>query len=148
MDPQVSIFTVPLPPAGFDEAFALLASYLVGDPALGHAGFILSTQVCATLLNMACGPISQYGIVAVEDGVEILEEQEPAEGGDHQGDRRQHDDDEQVDECQAEGEPAARSEVQAARAEGLAGDESVVVDGQLLLSDGTRVEPRNKKAGA
>jgi RND family efflux transporter MFP subunit len=32
--------------------------------------------------------------------------------------------------------------------EGLAGDESVVVDGQLLLSDGTRVEPRAKKAGA
>jgi RND family efflux transporter MFP subunit len=32
--------------------------------------------------------------------------------------------------------------------EGLAGDESVVVDGQLLLSDGSRVEPRAKKAGA
>jgi RND family efflux transporter MFP subunit len=32
--------------------------------------------------------------------------------------------------------------------EGLAADESVVVDGQLLLSDGTRVEPRAKKAGA
>ena len=32
--------------------------------------------------------------------------------------------------------------------EGLAGDESVVVDGQLLLSEGSRVEPRNKKAGA
>jgi RND family efflux transporter MFP subunit len=32
--------------------------------------------------------------------------------------------------------------------EGLTGGESVVVDGQLLLSDGTRVEPRAKKAGA
>jgi hypothetical protein len=32
--------------------------------------------------------------------------------------------------------------------EGLAGDESVVVNGQLLLSDGTRVEPRASKAGA
>ncbi|HKS18422.1 MAG TPA: efflux RND transporter periplasmic adaptor subunit [Bradyrhizobium sp.] len=32
--------------------------------------------------------------------------------------------------------------------EGLAGDESVVIDGQLLLSDGTRVEPRARKAGA
>ena len=32
--------------------------------------------------------------------------------------------------------------------EGLSGDESVVIDGQLLLSDGTRVEPRGKKAGA
>jgi RND family efflux transporter MFP subunit len=33
-------------------------------------------------------------------------------------------------------------------AEGLAGGENVVVDGQLLLSDGTRVEPRTRKAGA
>jgi RND family efflux transporter MFP subunit len=32
--------------------------------------------------------------------------------------------------------------------EGLSGDESVVVDGQLLLSDGSRVEPRARKAGA
>jgi RND family efflux transporter MFP subunit len=32
--------------------------------------------------------------------------------------------------------------------EGLADGESVVVDGQLLLSDGTRVEPRVSKAGA
>src|SRR3954469_15659287 len=32
--------------------------------------------------------------------------------------------------------------------EGLAGGESVVVDGQLLLSDGTQVSPRTKKAGA
>ena len=32
--------------------------------------------------------------------------------------------------------------------EGLAGGESVVTDGQLLLSDGTQVFPRAKKAGA
>src|SRR4051795_5698757 len=32
--------------------------------------------------------------------------------------------------------------------EGLSGDESVVTDGQLLLSDGTSVEPRPRKAGA
>jgi RND family efflux transporter MFP subunit len=32
--------------------------------------------------------------------------------------------------------------------EGLSGDETVVVDGQLLLSDGSRVEPRTRKAGA
>jgi RND family efflux transporter MFP subunit len=32
--------------------------------------------------------------------------------------------------------------------EGLSGGESVVTDGQLLLSEGTRVEPRTKKAGA
>ncbi|MFQ3452736.1 efflux RND transporter periplasmic adaptor subunit [Bradyrhizobium sp. UFLA01-814] len=33
-------------------------------------------------------------------------------------------------------------------ADGLAGDESVVVDGQLLLSEGSRVELRARKAGA
>jgi RND family efflux transporter MFP subunit len=33
-------------------------------------------------------------------------------------------------------------------AAGLSGNESVVIDGQLLLSDGARVEPRAKKAGA
>src|SRR3954467_5096916 len=32
--------------------------------------------------------------------------------------------------------------------EGLSGGEDVVVDGQLLLSEGTRVEPRARKAGA
>ena len=32
--------------------------------------------------------------------------------------------------------------------EGLSGGEDVVVDGQLLLSDGTRVESRARKAGA
>jgi RND family efflux transporter MFP subunit len=32
--------------------------------------------------------------------------------------------------------------------DGLAGEEDVVVDGQLLLSDGTKVEPRARKAGA
>jgi len=33
-------------------------------------------------------------------------------------------------------------------ADGLAGSEEVVTDGQLLLSEGTRVEPRSRKAGA
>jgi RND family efflux transporter MFP subunit len=32
--------------------------------------------------------------------------------------------------------------------EGLSGGESVVVDGQLLLTDGSRIEPRTPKAGA
>src|SRR5882672_498147 len=32
--------------------------------------------------------------------------------------------------------------------EGLSGNEDVVVDGQLLLSNGSRVEPRDRKAGA
>ncbi|HEX8027163.1 MAG TPA: efflux RND transporter periplasmic adaptor subunit, partial [Vicinamibacterales bacterium] len=31
---------------------------------------------------------------------------------------------------------------------GLQGDESVVIDGQLLLTNGTAVEPRSRKAGA
>ncbi len=33
-------------------------------------------------------------------------------------------------------------------ANGLSGGEDVVVDGQLLLSEGTRVAPRAAKAGA
>jgi RND family efflux transporter MFP subunit len=33
-------------------------------------------------------------------------------------------------------------------AEGLSGEENVVIDGQLLLSDGSRVEPRARKTGA
>jgi hypothetical protein len=32
--------------------------------------------------------------------------------------------------------------------EGLSGNEDVVVDGQLLLSDGSRIETRARKAGA
>ncbi len=40
------------------------------------------------------------------------------------------------------------SQGQSVITEGLAGGEDVVVDGQLLLSDGTRVEPRTRKAGA
>src|SRR6202040_36639 len=32
-------------------------------------------------------------------------------------------------------------------AEGLSGNENVVIDGQLLLSDGSRVEPRARKTG-
>ena len=32
-------------------------------------------------------------------------------------------------------------------AEGLSGEENVVIDGQLLLSDGSRVEPRTRKTG-
>jgi RND family efflux transporter MFP subunit len=40
------------------------------------------------------------------------------------------------------------SQGQSVITEGLSGGENVVVDGQLLLSDGTRVEPRARKAGA
>jgi hypothetical protein len=63
--PALSIFNVPLLPVGFPVAFDQLANYLVGNPAHGHAGFILSTQVCATLLNLACGPLSEQSIVAI-----------------------------------------------------------------------------------
>ena len=42
----------------------------------------------------------------VEQRVEVLEEQELAEGGDDQRQGRQHDHDEQVGHGQAEGEPA------------------------------------------
>lgn len=54
-DPLVSIFLVPPPPATFGDAFAEWADYIVGDPALGHAGFILSSQVAASILNNTCG---------------------------------------------------------------------------------------------
>jgi hypothetical protein len=33
-------------------------------------------------------------------------------------------------------------------ADGLSGGEDIVIDGQLLLSNGSRVEPRARKAGA
>lgn len=64
-DPAVSLFIPPLPvpngplPLFFSLDFATahdrLANWLVGDPALGHAGFILSTQVAAAILNNECG---------------------------------------------------------------------------------------------
>jgi hypothetical protein len=54
-DPQLSIFLVPDPPATFQLAFSTWADYIVGDPALGHGGFILSTQVAAAILNNSCG---------------------------------------------------------------------------------------------
>ena len=57
----------------------------------------------------------------VEQRVEVLEEQELAERRDDQRQRRQHDDDEEIDEGQAEGEPAPRAEIEAARPERLAG---------------------------
>lgn len=54
-DPLVSIFA-PLPlPATFAQAHDDFANWIVGDPALGHGGFILSTQVAAAILNRECG---------------------------------------------------------------------------------------------
>ncbi|MBL8898425.1 MAG: hypothetical protein JNM84_12385 [Planctomycetes bacterium] len=64
-DPSVSIFTVPLAPASFTTAYFHLSNYLTSR-ARGHAGYILSVQVCATALNRACGPFSQYSLVTVD----------------------------------------------------------------------------------
>jgi hypothetical protein len=64
-DPLLSLFIPPFPAPGaptppfflldFMSAHDQLANWLVGDPALGHAGFILSTQVAAAILNSSCG---------------------------------------------------------------------------------------------
>jgi hypothetical protein len=54
-DPLLSIFLVPEEPATFADAFAAWAAYIVGDSALGHGGFILSSQVAPTILNNTCG---------------------------------------------------------------------------------------------
>jgi hypothetical protein len=64
-DPNVSLLLPPFPTASspppaffalsFGDAHDYFANWIVGDPALGHAGFILSTQVAATILNNACG---------------------------------------------------------------------------------------------
>jgi len=54
-DPLVSIFMVPEPPVSFTTAFATWGNYIVGNPAYGHAGFILSSQVAPTILNNNCG---------------------------------------------------------------------------------------------
>ena len=54
-DPNLSVFKVPALPTPFSTAFAAWANYIVGSGANGHAGYILSTQVAATILNNACG---------------------------------------------------------------------------------------------
>jgi hypothetical protein len=50
-DPAVSIFRPLPPPATFDAAHADFAEWIVSDPTLGHAGFILSSQLAASILN-------------------------------------------------------------------------------------------------
>ncbi len=54
-DPGLSIFVPPAAPTPFAPAFNSLKSWLVGESASGHAGFILSTQVAAAVLNSRCG---------------------------------------------------------------------------------------------
>ena len=48
-------FVVPAPPAAFATAFAAFSDWLVGQGATGHAGYLLGTQVAATILNNRCG---------------------------------------------------------------------------------------------
>lgn len=54
-DPLASIFAPLQPPTPFSTAFDDFAAWIVGSPASGHAGFILSTQVAAAVLNRSCG---------------------------------------------------------------------------------------------
>jgi hypothetical protein len=54
-DPQISIYLVPAEPVPFILAFADFSMWIVGLPAQGHAGYMLSTQVAATILNNTCG---------------------------------------------------------------------------------------------
>ena len=78
-DPQTSIFR-PLPlPATFEAAHADFAAWIVGNPTIGHAGFILSSQLAASILNHDFGfmqfttyvDVHQDGIlVSFEDLVE------------------------------------------------------------------------------
>lgn len=53
-DPQQSIFTPLAPPASFLDAHQDFADWIVGS-ANGHAGFMLSTQVAAAILNSEHG---------------------------------------------------------------------------------------------
>jgi len=54
-DPYESIFA-PLPlPATFTQAHDDFGDWIVGDPAWGHAGFMLSTQIAAAILNSRFG---------------------------------------------------------------------------------------------
>lgn len=54
-NPSLSIFLVPEPPATFATAFAALSGWIVGQGAGGHAGYQLSAQVAAAILNNTCG---------------------------------------------------------------------------------------------
>ncbi|HZN37690.1 MAG TPA: hypothetical protein VFD82_02745 [Planctomycetota bacterium] len=64
-DPNLSLLIPPYPtptsppPAFFAlpfvDAHNYFASWIVGNPALGHGGFILSSQIAASLLNNSCG---------------------------------------------------------------------------------------------
>jgi len=53
-NPNASIFTVRPPPQSFNGAFANWKSYANKNPH-DHAGFLLSRQVAATILNNTCG---------------------------------------------------------------------------------------------
>lgn len=64
-DPNVSLLIPPYPtptspvPAFFAlpflDAHDYFANWIVGNPTLGHGGFILSSQIAASILNHSCG---------------------------------------------------------------------------------------------
>ncbi len=53
-DPLLSIYAPPQPPVPFATAFAGLSDYLTAN-SQGHAGYILASQVAASILNNAVG---------------------------------------------------------------------------------------------
>jgi hypothetical protein len=53
-DPAISLFYLPLE-LSFSEAFYQFSNWIVGQGATGHAGYLLSNQVAATILNNTCG---------------------------------------------------------------------------------------------
>ena len=69
----------------------------------------------------------------IEQAADVADEHELAERRDDQRERRQYDDDQEIDDTEAEGEPAPAPEIQAARAERLAGDGGVAAAAQHLL---------------
>ena len=69
-DPLQSLYVPPPLPATFDAAFADFSSWIIGDPSLGHAGFMLSTQLAAAILSSRCG-FMQFTVYvdAHQDGI-------------------------------------------------------------------------------
>jgi hypothetical protein len=53
---EETFFIVPMN-VSFDEAFAQLGEFLVGDSASGVLIYILATQFTAAILNVSCGPL-------------------------------------------------------------------------------------------
>lgn len=54
-DPALSIFAPSPPPTPFSSSFNQLSGWIVGLGSNGHAGYILSREVAAAVLNSRCG---------------------------------------------------------------------------------------------